>query len=61
MVFIHDKKSKGDGRMIAKLAMLFIGMFMGVSLMCILQVASDADDQMEEYEKKKKGERDERK
>lgn len=47
--------------MIAKLAMLFIGMFMGVSLMCILQVASDADDQMEEYEKKKKGERDERK
>lgn len=48
MVFIHDEKSKGDGRMIAKLAMLFIGMFMGVSLMCILQVASDADDQMEE-------------
>lgn len=52
MVFIHDEKSEGDGRMIEKLAMLFIGMFMGVSLMCILQVASDADDQMEEEARK---------
>ena len=37
---------------IIKLAMLFIGMFMGVTLMAILQVASDADDQMEEEARK---------
>jgi len=38
--------------MIGKIIMLFIGMFMGVSLMSILQVASDADDQMEEEARK---------
>lgn len=43
--------------MIAKLAMLFIGMFMGVSLMCILQVASDADDQMEEERRQQEDEK----
>ena len=59
MDFLHDEKSKGvDRRMIGSLVMLFIGILMGVSIMSILQVASDADDQMEEYAKKKNGERD---
>ena len=40
--------------MIGKIVMLFVGVFMGISLMSLLQVASDADDQMEEYAKKKK-------
>lgn len=45
--------------MIIKLAMLFIGMFMGVTLMAILQVASDADDQMEEEARKNERDKEE--
>lgn len=52
MAFAHVQKGKGDGRMIGKIVMLLIGIFMGVSLMSILQVASDADDQMEEEARK---------
>lgn len=38
--------------MIGKIIMLVIGIFMGISLMSILQVASDEDDQMEEEARK---------
>lgn len=39
--------------MIGKIVMLFIGIIMGVYLMSMLKVASDADDQMEERMRRK--------
>lgn len=59
MVLVYDEKSKGDRRVIFSLLMLFIGIVMGISLMSIIKVGDDADERLEEYAKKKKGEKNE--